>query len=192
MKESARQLKKERTREAIIEAAYRVFSERGILGARMSDIAAAAGVSHGTVFLHFSTQEELVCEVAQFYCTNIARRTHELAESGGGLREILEAHLDGIAEYEPFYTRLVAENRLLPTAARDAFVTAQSTLSHHFGKAAARVSPLAPELLFNTWLGLIHHYLLNGELFAPGGQVIRRCGPRLVDFFLDLIGSEKM
>lgn len=43
----------------ILDAAKRLFAERGFHATRMSDVAAAAGVSHGTVFWHFGAKEEL-------------------------------------------------------------------------------------------------------------------------------------
>jgi hypothetical protein len=46
--------------------------------------------------------------------------------------------LDGIMEFEPFYTRLVIENRLLPTGARDSFIAIQSVISLHFSQTIQR------------------------------------------------------
>jgi hypothetical protein len=43
-------------------------------------------------------------------------------------------------------------------------------------------------LLFNTWIGLVNHYLVNRELFAPGASVIERRGAELLDHFMNLIG----
>jgi len=42
-------------------------------------------------------------------------------------------------------------------------------------------------LLFNTWLGLIHHYLGNRDLFAPGHSVVERHGSMLLDHFVGLL-----
>lgn len=192
MGKTTRQQRKEKTREALLQTAYKVFSEKGILGTRMSDIAQAAGVSHGTVFLHFETQEALVTQVVEHYCGKIAARTHELSDRSGTLRDILAAHLEGIMAFEPFYTRLVIENRLLPQNARDAWMGVQSAISFHFSRAAARELGSAEtdaSLLFNSWTGLVHYYLANGDLFAPEGQVIRRYGETLVNFFLKMISA---
>ena len=49
-----------RTRENLLAAGRRVFEERGYAGARMSDIATAAGVSHGTVYTWFADKETLL------------------------------------------------------------------------------------------------------------------------------------
>lgn len=192
MKKTARQLQKENTKSALIKTAYKVFSDRGILNTRMSDIAEAAGVSHGTVFLHFSTQEALIAEVVEHYCGKIAQRTHELSDSGCSMRNILSAHLDGIKEHEPFYARLVIENRLLPAETRDAWIGLQSAVAFHFEQSVNREIgakvPLA--ILFNMWIGLVHYYLANGDLFAPEGNVIERYGEMLIENYMKLIKTE--
>lgn len=184
-----RQFQKERTKETLIKTAYDVFSAKGILSTRMSDIAQAAGLSHGTVFLHFSTQEALIEAVVAHYCGKIAERTHELADSRSSLRDILSAQLDGIAEYESFYTRLVIESRLLPTGARDAWVSMQSAISFHISEALRMETStdIPAELLFNLWMGLIHYYLANGDLFAPEGNVIERYKDVFLNNYLKMI-----
>lgn len=197
MKSTSRQQQKEQTRETLLQAAYEVFARDGITTARMSDVAEAAGVSHGTVFAHFATQEALMTEVIDTYGGKIALRTHELAGSCVRMEQILRAHLAGIAEFEPFYTRLVIENRLLPPAARDVWIGIQSAISFHFSQVAAREAKAGriivhpAHLLFNTWLGLVHYYLANGDLFAPEGNVIGRYGDTLVASFLRLIGTDR-
>ena len=49
-----------RTRERLVVAARTVFEERGFDATRMSDIALAAGVSHGTVYTWFPTKEDVL------------------------------------------------------------------------------------------------------------------------------------
>jgi AcrR family transcriptional regulator len=196
MKKTARQIQKEQTREFLMKTAYECFSQRGIINTRMSDIAEAAGVSHGTGFLHFRTQEELVAEVVTACCGEIALRTHELSEGCASLREILAAHLSGIREFEPFYTRLVIENRFLPEPARDAWANIQSAVSFHFSRVAERelqagtIRDIPSALLFNTWIGLIHYYLSNGDRFAPEGGAVERYGDTWIDAYLKMIQKE--
>ena len=47
------------TRHGIVSAALNVFLERGFSGARMSDVAARAGVAKGTLYLYFADKEAL-------------------------------------------------------------------------------------------------------------------------------------
>ncbi len=190
-----RSVKKVRTRESLITAAIRVFSRDGFLAARTSEIAEEAGLAHGTVFLHFPTQETLTATVIEECGLRIAARIHELAERGAGVREVLDAHLRGIGEFEAFYARLAIEGPLLPARARNSILGIHSALSFHMGEASERdqkagiIRPIPMYFLFNTWIGLVHYYLANRELFSPGGSVIGRRGAELIENFMNMIGS---
>jgi AcrR family transcriptional regulator len=183
----SRQVQKEETRQRLLDAAFQVICEKGIMETRVSDIAQAAGVSHGALFVHFASLENLIAEAVETCGQHIALRTHELASQSTGLESLLRAHLAGISEHEPFYTRLVIENRLLPQAARDAWIGIQSAISFHFSRIVTREWPGADTaLLFNTWMGLVHYYLINGDLFAPEGHVVSRYTDTLVAFYMKL------
>jgi AcrR family transcriptional regulator len=53
----------EQKRERILEAATRLFAERGYGAARAEDVARAAGIAKGSVFQHFGSKEGLFLEV---------------------------------------------------------------------------------------------------------------------------------
>jgi AcrR family transcriptional regulator len=53
-----------RTRERLVEAAKEIFEKDGFLEARISDIAARAGQSHGSFYYYFNSKEEIFREVA--------------------------------------------------------------------------------------------------------------------------------
>src|SRR5215216_1401395 len=44
----------------IIEAALRVFAQKGYFNSRVSDIAREAGIAAGTIYLYFDTKEEIL------------------------------------------------------------------------------------------------------------------------------------
>jgi AcrR family transcriptional regulator len=50
------------TRERLLRAAADVFAERGYDGTRVADIAAAAGVSNGAMYAHFSSKADLLVD----------------------------------------------------------------------------------------------------------------------------------
>jgi AcrR family transcriptional regulator len=54
-----RERKKRQTRQAILEAAFRLFEERGFETVTVAEVAQAADVSEGTVFNYFPTKEDL-------------------------------------------------------------------------------------------------------------------------------------
>jgi AcrR family transcriptional regulator len=193
MKQTKRQQQKEQTRQKILETAIDVYARQGILVTRMSDIAEAAGVSHGTVFAHFESQEALLSAVIEQFGLRMGQRTHALAAASRSLREVLLAHLKGIQENEAFYTRLVIETRGLPNIARETLISIQSAISFHISQAAVRemdsgtIKQMPISLLFNTWVGLVHYYLANGDMFSPDGTVIETYGAVLLDHFMKLI-----
>lgn len=55
--------KSDATRQRILDAAAKVFRDKGYAGARLTDIAAAAGMQAGSLYYHFASREELVEEV---------------------------------------------------------------------------------------------------------------------------------
>lgn len=58
-----RAMAKQETRAKVLEAARRLFSERGYEGATIRDIAQAAGMSTGAVFANFSDKADLFQEI---------------------------------------------------------------------------------------------------------------------------------
>src|SRR6202451_1493418 len=52
--------KSEEKRNAILEAAARLFAERGLTAAPTSEISKQAGVAEGTLFTYFKTKDELI------------------------------------------------------------------------------------------------------------------------------------
>ncbi|MGH9133549.1 MAG: TetR/AcrR family transcriptional regulator [Ilumatobacteraceae bacterium] len=55
--------KSARTRQRILDAAAAVFREQGYASARLSDIAACAGIQTGSLYYHFDSREDLVAEI---------------------------------------------------------------------------------------------------------------------------------
>jgi hypothetical protein len=57
-------------------------------------------------------------------------------------------------------------------------------------RAGGSVRAIEPAFLANAWLGLVNHYLVHRDLFAPGEQVLARHGDALRAQFLQLIHVE--
>ncbi len=197
MPESQRQQQKNKTRKRIIEEAINQFARYGISVTRTCDIASAAKVSHGTVFAHFPTREILLNEVIKEFGMRISGRLHELVDSDCGMKDVLEAHLKGLSENEAFYTRLVSEAHLINESARNTLIMIQSAISFHISQVAEKemkasiIRTMPVDLLFNTWIGLVHYYLVNGDMFAPGGLVLERYGKQLTEYYINLIELSK-
>lgn len=51
---------RDRTRDAILEAALSLFAERGYIGTRVEDIAQEAGISRATFYKHFAERDQIL------------------------------------------------------------------------------------------------------------------------------------
>lgn len=68
-----RGLKAQRTREALLDAARIIFARDGFVDARIGDIAAAAGVSHGSFYTYFASKEAIFRELVLHLGEEIAK-----------------------------------------------------------------------------------------------------------------------
>lgn len=57
------ELQREKTRDAVVATALRLFTERGYVAVRVEDIAAAAGISRATFYKYFSEREQILSEL---------------------------------------------------------------------------------------------------------------------------------
>ena len=114
-----RDRKKLRQREALVDAAIRLFEERGIDGTSMDDIAEAVDVSRATVFNYFPYKEAILVEIG-------ARLVGEIAAHAGlhrrrSVRQMLYDLADGIAtiaERHPGVVPYVAREMTHPDPTR--------------------------------------------------------------------------
>ena len=67
----------------VITAALQVFTERGFAGARLDDIAARAGVSKGTLYLYYTSKEELFKAVVRDHILPSVAAAENLARTEG-------------------------------------------------------------------------------------------------------------
>jgi AcrR family transcriptional regulator len=79
--------KRERTQLQLIEAAMRVFAERGVGGAPVQAIAHEAGLANGTFYNHFASKQELVAAVAGHL---VDQMSDQIAASSRGLEDPAE------------------------------------------------------------------------------------------------------
>ncbi|CAN7537237.1 helix-turn-helix domain containing protein [Phenylobacterium sp. LjRoot225] len=84
-----RALAKQQTRNKVIAAARKLFSENGYEGATIRDIAAAAGMSTGAVFANFSDKSDLFREIMFSDISKLVADMREAAERGRGIEDVL-------------------------------------------------------------------------------------------------------
>ena len=120
--EKARRRTPRRRAPEIIDAAARVFAERGFHGATTQDIADVLGIRQASLYYYFSSKEgalELVClkGVEGFFeaAKAIARGTGSARERLGRL---IESHLSPLADRGDYVRVFLNERQHLPTESR--------------------------------------------------------------------------
>ncbi|MFD3997024.1 TetR/AcrR family transcriptional regulator [Streptomyces sp. NPDC058583] len=97
-----RERKKERTRQALSDAAVALFLERGFDAVSVAEVAAAAEVSKPTLFRYFPAKEDLVLHRFADHEDESARVVAEGRRAGAAPLDALSAHLlDGLARRDP-------------------------------------------------------------------------------------------
>lgn len=192
MRGSKRQLQKEQTRENILQTAYRVYAAQGF-SATTAMIAKEARVSHGTIFVHFPSVNDLISQLITAFGSQLTMEMHALAKKNDSIEALLTAYLDILSGHEAFYIRLISEKSLLPEDVPFILANIQSNIAYHFSIVIAReiaqrtVKNIPAAMIFNTWMGLLHYYLLNKDLFSPDEPLLPRYGSQLTAVFLELI-----
>ena len=193
MHAATRQEQKVATRERLVNAAMALFARKGIVQTTTADIAKSIRMSHGIVFLHFPTRDDLVIAVIDEFGRRLAVEFRQAFEQDLGLRAVLQAHLRVLAEFEPFYARLVTEAPLLPPKVRSTLLMLHAAVSQRIFLAlererkAGRARKFEKPMIFNTWIGLVHHYIVNRDLFASGDSVMAERGESLINHFMTLV-----
>jgi TetR/AcrR family fatty acid metabolism transcriptional regulator len=85
-------------REAILRAAIRVFAHHGYFNSKVADIARAAGVADGTVYLYFKSKEEILRSVfdrsMEEAIADGRQRLRGITDPREKLRRIAQLHLE--------------------------------------------------------------------------------------------------
>lgn len=105
-----RRLPEERPKQ-ILDAALRVFTEKGLEAAKLEEIATLAGVSKGTIYLYFHSKEDLFREVVRANVVPIvdeAERSVGSASAAVELERYLRTHWESIArDHSAGWMRLI-------------------------------------------------------------------------------------
>ena len=104
----------EATREAILDAAERIFADEGLAGARTDAIAAAAGVNKALLYYYFRSKEGLYRAVLEGYVADFNRQALDVLSCEGSacalLLRYINHHFDFIAAHRhhgPLFQRML-------------------------------------------------------------------------------------
>lgn len=96
-----RAIAKQQTRQKVLAAARRLFSEEGYEGATIRDIAAAAGMSTGAVFANFSDKSDLFREIMTDDMEALSAAMRDAASRGRNVEDaLLKVFMAGYTFYK--------------------------------------------------------------------------------------------
>lgn len=98
-KEEARHVRNAVYRRHILEAAERVFSERGFDNAKLQQISAHAGLSMGTIYSIFASKEDLFAALLEERGRELVEVARSVAARPGSAREALDRLIDAYVGY---------------------------------------------------------------------------------------------
>jgi AcrR family transcriptional regulator len=171
-----RERKKASSRRALVDAAAKLFAERGVEATTMEDIARAAGMSRTSVFNYFGYKEMILCEIGARYVEEVAGPViGDLDRPPDVLFHEVAQLLAAVATREPVLIAAVARETTHPDPARRR--RAQETMRYPavvnqmLDKLAADGALRHPELRESYGNQLVD--LLSGTLTRAAGALSR-------------------
>lgn len=165
------------SRTQLVQAAARLFRDKGYERTTVRDLAAAVGMQSGSLFYHFKNKSEILAEVMNEGVTAVLENTRQAANSTDDPRERLvamtTAHLETLhSDQQSSLSVMLYEWNSLPTAARANIIAqrnAYEVLWHDALQTAmdAKLIKGDLKLLTRLWLGALN--------WTP--QWVRRDGP---------------
>jgi TetR/AcrR family fatty acid metabolism transcriptional regulator len=183
-------------RRRILEAAVRTFGQRGFHEARIAEIASAAKVAEGTVYLYFRNKEDLLGVVFDESMDDVLAKGRAIARSKGSADERLTALVDLHLEFigsdrdlaSVFQIELRRSARLVERFSRSKLVEYFRLLGGVLrdgiasGEFRRDLDPrLAVRILFGASDEILSEWLLSGEK-KPSANARQLVGTLLAGF----------
>lgn len=149
----------------ILDAAARVFAEKGFYAAKVEEIASRAGVGKGTVYEYFPSKEALFRAMLkagmQSYLAAVRRRLKNPTSARGALEQIALAHA-GFVQEKGALARLIADEQIgLDPRAREWLCRMRERKLEAVARVIARgmeegeFRPVNPRLAAEVFLGVV-------------------------------------
>lgn len=160
----------------IVEAAVKMFAEKGYANTSTSEIAKAAGVAEGTIFRHYGTKDNLLLSIILPF---IKDTLPVMAE--GVFKEI---NLEKLPSFESFLRALVKNRIEFIKENREIFQILVKEILYNEGL-RKELEPYITANISNRILRLIERFKEQGELIClPAKVIIRMLFTNLAGYFI--------
>jgi len=177
------------SREAVVDAAIRLFLERGFGAVSMDDLAEAAGVARRTLYNQFSSKEEIFREMLRRVSEQLEHALPPGIETSGQVEEVLRLVAQAIlelhrnSEYVGFLRMVLADHRQFPWIAK-AFAAIMDPQTERLTRFLAQQTAVGvldcrnPTLAAHQFMGMLNEFTLwpwmmgRKTLAVPTDEVI--------------------
>jgi TetR/AcrR family transcriptional regulator, fatty acid metabolism regulator protein len=188
-------------RDALLRAAIDTFAARGFFNAQVADVARAAGVAAGTVYLYFRSKDDLLISIFERTMTDAIaegrRSVEQLPDPAARLRQIARLHLDRLGRDRPLAVVFQVElrqstkfmERFSATQLRDYLGIIRDVIAEGQATGAFRrtINPtLAAKLLFGMLDEVATNWILSKRKYSLVSEA-----DAIVDLFIQGVGSQK-
>lgn len=166
-------------REQILDAAVDVFGQKGFAAANVADIAKAAGVAKGTIYLYFESKEAVFTTLMaeRSFLPRLAHLVEEDQPVEVTLRNIAEGYFQDLEANLPIFRLVIADAARFPDYARQAYrevvLKGNQLLADFLEKQgqAGKIRALKdPFLTARAFMGMLMTYIFSQEIL--GGKDI--------------------
>jgi TetR/AcrR family transcriptional regulator of autoinduction and epiphytic fitness len=159
------------SREAIVEAAQRLFLERGFGSVSMDELAEAAGVARRTLYNQFASKEEIFREMLLRVAGQLEDAAPPGIETQGDVEDVLRLiariilDLHKHPEYLGFLRMVVADSRQFPWIAEE-FAAVMDPQTERFARYLAHLTEMGildcrnPLLAAHQFMGVLNEFSL--------------------------------
>ena len=190
-------MKKNTTKQRLLDATLKLISEKGYLGSTTREIAQEAGVTELTLFRHFGTKEKLFEALLRNH-TFLPRLKELLPELDGlsygdSLRLIATRFLLSLKERKSMVKIMYSEVTIYPEKIKKLYNKfaddLRLTLASYFRGLQKKglLRNVSPELAAQLFLGMLFSYFRSEEIMRAGGmkkQTMEKNIKEFVDIFM--------
>lgn len=198
-------LSSEERRASIVDAAYRLFSEKGFRGVTTRELAAAIGVTEPVLYEHFRTKRDLYSAILEAKATEGIEAAKRIASQFSAADDdyaFFSALAQGILDWyvnDPSIIRLLLYSNLeghdlkdlFHERTKECFVVVAQYLQRRI--AEGRVRKVDPEVAARAFFGMVAHYAQTAVLFnvMPIPRPPQVVVSEMVDLFLRGLLTER-
>lgn len=132
------------TKQKLFDASMELIGERGAAGVTVDEIAAAAGVSKGTVYYNFGSKSDLIAQLLRHGVDILMARLLSVKDESvdplAAMDEMIGQAMDFMAEYPSFARLWVSESWRTPSEWQDTFAELRGRLLGVIGAAIEAVA----------------------------------------------------